>query len=70
MTDIVRVLRILEYVGPRADVEYTLKNNAVPSNGQVDMGHLTIRSAIIGEFPEILANKGNQRSDMEYGSCE
>lgn len=59
--DIVRVLRILEYVGPRSWVEQTLARTAVPLNGQAPNGRLAapwtkgvIRSAMLGSFPEIL----------------
>lgn len=60
MTDIVRVLRILEYVGPREWVETTMQKNAVPSNGcyQVDKDKF-IRSAVIGQYPEILERIAN-----------
>lgn len=54
MTDIVRVLRILEYVGPREAVERTLTMNAVPVNGESRFKDLTIRSAVVGTYPEIL----------------
>jgi hypothetical protein len=54
-SDIVRVLRILEYVGPREWVESTLQKTGVPANGcrEVDKDKV-IRSAIIGQYPEIL----------------
>jgi len=54
MTDIVRVLRILEYVGPREHIEHTLAIGAVPTNGERRYGNSIIRSAIIGQYPEIL----------------
>ena len=57
-SDIVRVLRILEYVGPREWVETTLAQGAVPANGQYTVGQSQfkqcIRSAVIGQYPEIL----------------
>ena len=53
-SDIVRVLRILEYVGPRDSVERTLTMNAVPANGEARFREITIRSATIGQYPEIL----------------
>jgi hypothetical protein len=62
--DIVRVLRILEYVGPRDWVEMTLKNGGVPANGEFGGDHgWKIRSAILGQFPEILEkNNGSKES--------
>ena len=52
MTDIVRVLRVIEYVGPRDWVERTVSNSV---HGTKDLGDgKEIRAATIGEFPEIL----------------
>ena len=54
-SDIVRVLRILEYVGPREWVEDTLNRAGVPVNGQMRIDETRcIRSAIVGTYPEIL----------------
>ena len=50
--EIVRVLRLLEYTGPRAAIERTLENNSV--KGTTRHGDLTIREACIGQFPEIV----------------
>jgi len=59
--DIVRVIRILEYVGPRSWVETTLERAAVPLNGQrcVDKDKV-IRSAMLGDFAEILIKAQNE----------
>lgn len=56
MTDIVRVIRILEYVGPRELMESTLRNGFVPANGSKQVGPKSMRisSVILGDFPEIL----------------
>lgn len=56
--DQVRVLRIIEYVGSREEVEKTLKHSSVPNNGSKIVGGLEIRSAIVGDFPEILKRFG------------
>jgi hypothetical protein len=54
-SDIVRVLRILEYVGPREWVEHTLNKGGVPATGQIHLSETQcIRSAILGTYPEIL----------------
>lgn len=50
--DIVRVIRVLEYVGERAAVERVLQQNAV--KGFVDFGPVTIREAML-PFPEKLS---------------
>ena len=55
--EIVRVLRILEYVGEREWVENTLNRSNVPLNGT--SAHHTgvkniIKSATIDQFPEVL----------------
>jgi len=58
MADIVRVLRILEYVGDREWVETTLMRTAVPCNGEHKINdNCRIRSAVIGQYPEILEQK-------------
>lgn len=53
--DKVRVLRIIEYVGPREAIEQQLQRSL---HGQRSfphrLGEVTIRAATIGEFPEIL----------------
>ena len=61
MNDIVRVLRILEYVGEREWVEETLKKGNVPASG-IKVVNKTdcIKSALIDNFPEIL-NKENTK---------
>lgn len=67
MTETVRVLRILEYVGPREWVEMTLAKGGVPSNGEYRAhSGAVIRSAIIGQFPEILErNNGSEENPPE-----
>ena len=55
--DIVRVLRILEYVGPRSWVESTLANNAVKGTQRFGVGR--IDSAILGESPQVIAGVKN-----------
>lgn len=59
MSDIVRVLRILEYVGPREWVENTLRMGAVPANGVHEFVSTegvphTIKSALVDPFPEVV----------------
>ena len=57
MSEKVRVLRVLEYVGDREWVENTLANSGVPLNGVSPVwsksgGH--VKSGMIGAFPEVL----------------
>ncbi len=49
--EIIRVVRVLEYWGPRASVEKVLQQNAV--KGFRDFGSVTIREAML-PFPEVL----------------
>lgn len=57
-SDTIRVLRVLEYVGPRSAIESTLTQNAV--KGSRTFGAITIREAVVGDFPETLShNMGN-----------
>lgn len=62
MAETVRVLRILEYVGPRSWIERTLTQGGVPAQGEhrIPMSPQMeapgyIRSAIVGQYPELLA---------------
>lgn len=50
--DIVRVIRIIEYVGPRGKIETQIANSL---HGTKDWGNgVRISAATIGEFPEII----------------
>lgn len=50
--EIVRVLRLLEYVGPRDWVEKTMAGNAV--KGEYRGPGFVIREAILGQFSELV----------------
>lgn len=50
--EIIRVLKIVEYVGERREVENTLKRGIQP-NG-LNAGRIVINTAILGTFPEVL----------------
>lgn len=50
--DIVRVLKIVEYVGPRSAVEKHMANASWTMRKQSD--GLVIRTAIVGQYPEVL----------------
>jgi hypothetical protein len=61
MTDIVRVLRILEYLGPADWVRITLEKGAIPENGVRRFAdNRCIRSEIIGESTEPLEKLNGQ----------
>lgn len=61
MTEIVRVLRIVEYVGPRDWVEKTVQESI---HGTKHLGEMkSIRAATIGEFPEILKTETNRKEN-------
>lgn len=49
--DVVRVLRVIEYVGPRSVVENSIKNSI---HGIMIQGDLEIRAATLGLVPDIL----------------
>jgi len=58
--DIIRVLRVIEYVGPRDRVEETVASSV---HGTKDCGlGLTIRTATIGEFPEVLEKASTKKT--------
>lgn len=50
--DTVRVLKIVEYVGPRSAVERHMTNANWTMRRQAD--GLVIRTAIVGQYPEVL----------------
>ena len=52
MQDIVRVLRVIEYVGPRDIVEEQIAHSV---HGTRKFGNgATVRAATIGSYPEVL----------------
>lgn len=53
MEEEIRVLRVIEYVGPRSRVEDTIRRSI---HGDKTFGFVTIRAATIGMFPEILSS--------------
>lgn len=55
MSDIIRVLRVLEYVGERSEVENTIKRSI--KGTQIINTKLTINAATIGDFAEVLKTK-------------
>ena len=58
--DIIRVLRIIEYVGERSRVEKTIEESI---HGCRTLLNLTIRVATIGEYPEILERSEKKEND-------
>jgi hypothetical protein len=53
MSDIIRVIRVLEYVGERTAIEKQLSQNYVKGFREVANG-IVIREAVVGSFPETL----------------
>lgn len=63
--DIVRVLRVIEYVGPRKRVEETVKNSL---HGEKRLGlGLVIRAATLGMFPEVLEQVAESKRQSDDG---
>jgi len=53
--DTVRVLRIIEYVGPRDEIEHVVKHSIQGERRYIQNGkEVVIRAATIGTYPEIL----------------
>lgn len=50
----VRVLRVLEYEGEYEWVQKTLSDGSVPMNGEHRGKDFVIRSAVVGNLPELL----------------
>lgn len=60
MMDIVRILRIIEYVGPRDQVEKQIRNSLHGS--REGLPGVTITATTLGTFPEILTPKPEKES--------
>ena len=52
--DRVRVIRVLEYEGPRDWVEQTLSKNVMKGSCTFNNGSCFIREAILGDFPAVV----------------
>lgn len=52
--DRVRVIRVLEYEGPREWVEQTLSKNVIKGTCTFNNGSCFIREAILGDFPAVV----------------
>ncbi len=60
MEEIVRVLRVLEYVGTREWVEQSLKQRTVKGEMCPHPKYPNvIREGFVGEFPELVRHDGN-----------
>lgn len=65
MSDFVRVIRILEYTGPRERVQEQLERSGVPNNGQKSWdGLMRIRSALLGDFADIIDDAEESPNDL------
>jgi hypothetical protein len=51
VNDTVRVFRLIEYVGPREQVEDQINNSL---HGEKQFGQITIKAATIGIYPECM----------------
>jgi hypothetical protein len=72
MTDIVRVLRVLEYEGPRSWVEVTLAESAIKGckSFATTHGPGVIHEATTGEMPVVLLGYGAApRRIYHYTDC-
>jgi hypothetical protein len=61
--DIVRVFRILEYVGPRSFVEMQLRHAV---HGTKNFGNIALTATTLGEFPEIVKRAADLKT---VGTC-
>jgi len=50
--DIVRVLRVIEYIGPRSEIEKQIKQS-IHGEKFIEKINVTIKAATVGTFPEI-----------------
>ena len=61
MNDIIRVLRVVEYVDERAEVERTIKQSI--KGTRIVNDKLTINAVTVGDFAEILKAQGETDND-------
>ena len=57
MSDIIRVLRVIEYVGERSEVERTLERSI--KGRYIVTDKLVINAATVDPFPKLPENKGD-----------
>jgi len=69
---IIRVLRVLEYIGEELDIWEILRKGGVPANGEVDHRHgerksrgIMIKSALVG-FPDLVFEEMTMTIDARY----
>lgn len=58
MDDIIRVLRVLEYVGPRKLIEEQVANSIHGERRCGSGDKVVIRAVTIGIFPDVMCGKG------------
>lgn len=63
--DTIRVLRVVEFVGPRAQVEAQIRQCI---HGEKKFGQMTIRAATIGTYPEILDAANSKAEGLDASS--
>jgi len=66
--DRVRVLRVLEYTGPRRAVE-DLVSRSIHGERMYGFPPISIRAATLGSYPEILGTKPVAKPGDEFGLC-
>jgi len=59
MSDTVRILRLLEYTGPRDQIEKMMEKRYLKCSHEFEYPYqgIIIREAILGEFPELMEDK-------------
>ena len=62
MEEEIRVLRVLEYVGPRSQVERTIN---LSIHGEKSFNGVVVRAATVGNYPEILCSIERSSPDKE-----
>lgn len=63
--DKIRVLRVIEYVGDRAAVEWAVANSIQGTKECYikDKGEYVIRTAALGAYPEVLEQPGQRKDE-------
>lgn len=67
--DIVRVLRVLEYIGPRSWIESTMAGNGVKGERRIDSNKI-IREAVLGQSHEIIQKDSKDSNLVRHAERE
>lgn len=66
MADLVRVLRLIEYIGPRDEVEEQLQKSIKTGEMRRVHNKVVVRATTIGDYPEVLNARGWSEEQTKF----